>query len=137
MPVLMFSVIFWIVYDQMAANFYSQACQSNLYFDQVGGAQMNGSVLNVADCLAIIVCVPLFDRVVYPWVEKAKGSAYTPLQKVGTGFVFAFLAMAAAAAIELARRAAPPPGGGAPEPAISKCSAGGQQMSDLSVYWML
>merc|ERR1719198_254306 len=81
MPVLMFSVVFWIVYDQMAANFYSQACQSNLYFDQVGGAQMNGSMLNVADCLAVVVCIPLFDRLVYPWVERAKGSAYTPLQK--------------------------------------------------------
>jgi dipeptide/tripeptide permease len=141
MPTLMYSVVFWVVYDQMAANFYSQACQTNLFITQVaevGGAQLTGSVLQVADAIAVIICIPIFDSFVYPLVERAKGSPYTPLQKVGTGFVAVFLAMATAIGIEHLRRHAPllqlPDGSG---PAVSQCSSGGQAMSDLSVYWMI
>jgi len=139
MPILMFSVIFWIVYNQMAANFYSQSCQMNIFFNQADGGQLNGSVLNVADSLAIIICIPFFGTFVYPFVERCKGSPYTPLQKIGTGFVTAFLAMVSAIVIEFMRRDAPLLFTADGKAAMSLCSAGKdhQQMSDISVYYML
>jgi len=132
MPTLMFSVVFWVIYNQMAASFYSQCCQMNIYFNQQGGSQLNASMLSVVDCIAIIVCIPLFDAFLYPLVERVKGSPYTPLQKIATGFVTAFLAMVSAITIEYLRRAAP-----ILEGAVSKCSTKNQRMSDLSVYWMV
>ena len=55
------------------------------------GAQLNGAILQIGDCFAIIVCIPVFDSHVYPFVERCKGSAFTPHQKVGGEGLFGIL----------------------------------------------
>jgi peptide/histidine transporter 3/4 len=110
LPTLMLSQAFWVVYGQMGGNFYSQACQMDLRYSvnsPAGTDQVNGSILNIADCLTIIVCIPLFDSYVYPLVEWCKGSTFSAHQKVGCGFVTGFLAMCVASLIELERRERP------------------------------
>jgi dipeptide/tripeptide permease len=99
-----------------------------------GSSQINGTVLNIGDCAAIIICIPLFDSYVYPLVERCKGSPFSPHQKIGCGFITAFLAMVIASAIEIERRKAPVLTG---EDALSNCAAEGVYMSDISVFWMI
>jgi len=106
LPTLMFSVTFWIVYNQMAGNFFIQACQMDVRLGD-SSQQLNGAVLNVGDCLAIIICIPLLDTFFYPFVERMTGRPFRPLDKMILGYFAAFAAMASASIIEVYRRDAP------------------------------
>jgi len=129
MPAVLCATSWAIAYSQMGSTFISEACQMDL---RVGGSsQLNGTVLNLADCLAIIICIPLFDRYLYPFIERVKGSPFTVLQKMACGFIVTCLAMISAAVIEIQRRQAPILEG----QGDSNCS--GYQMSDVSVFWMI
>jgi peptide/histidine transporter 3/4 len=163
LPTLMLSQAFWVVYGQMNGNFYSQACQMDLRYG-AGEAQLNGSILNIADSVTIIICIPLFDSYIYPLIERCKGSKFSPHQKVGCGFVTGLLAMVAASLIELERRRSPIVmeaagpiaslgnstlmGGGyngnttggvinTLVSVTSNCAAVGVPMSDMSAGWMV
>jgi hypothetical protein len=60
------------------------------------------SALNSFDTIAIILLVPVFDQLVYPFCKR-KGFQLTMLKKIGIGFIFALLAMVIAAIVEKAR----------------------------------
>lgn len=65
------------------------------------------STLNLFDTLGIILLVPFFDRLVYPFFDW-HGRPLTQLQRFGAGFVFAALAMVAAGLLEIYRKAQAP-----------------------------
>jgi len=138
-PVLLYAVVFFTVYNQMTANFVSQACQMNVFWNGRDGSQINGAFLNCGDAFAIIIFIPFFDKVVYPIIERVKGSPFTPLQKFVTGLFCSGLAMVVAILIEYKRRAAPlllDASTGLPAKAL--CSPKeSQPMSDVSVWIML
>eukprot|EP00468_Gymnochlora_sp_CCMP2014_P003213 CAMPEP_0167761064 /NCGR_PEP_ID=MMETSP0110_2-20121227/11947_1 /TAXON_ID=629695 /ORGANISM="Gymnochlora sp., Strain CCMP2014" /LENGTH=712 /DNA_ID=CAMNT_0007647671 /DNA_START=122 /DNA_END=2260 /DNA_ORIENTATION=- len=129
MPIILAATSFWVAYGQMSSNFISMSCQMDLRVN--GSNQLNASVLNIADSIAIIICIPIFDRFLYPLIERVKGSPYTPLQKIATGFIVACLAVLAAGFIEKQRRSARV----MYEGEISNCSE--FHMSDISVFWMV
>jgi len=64
-------VSFQVVYAAM--NYFSlSACQMNVMVSvpfSSGSFQINASVLNAADCLAIIFMVPILDGYAYPMVR--------------------------------------------------------------------
>ncbi|GAB5372155.1 hypothetical protein AAMO2058_001641300 [Amorphochlora amoebiformis] len=101
-PPVLCATSFWVAYNQMSGNFYAQACQMNLLLTDK--SQLNAAVLNVGDCIAIVVCIPLFDTFLYPLVERVKGSKFTVLQKMACGFLVTCLALLSAAFIEIRRR---------------------------------
>jgi len=39
--------------------------------------KVNSSFLNTADCVAIIVAVPVLDSYVYPWIDKSLGRKFS------------------------------------------------------------
>uniref|UniRef100_A0A7R9UH25 Major facilitator superfamily (MFS) profile domain-containing protein n=1 Tax=Pinguiococcus pyrenoidosus TaxID=172671 RepID=A0A7R9UH25_9STRA len=99
-PFLMLLVPYWLCYSQMSTTFQNQGCQMDLSF---GGADIPVSALNLFDTVAILMLVPVFDMVVFP-AMKASGAPVSMLQKIGWGFVFAILAMGAAAVVEVIRK---------------------------------
>mmetsp|Transcript_9795 Transcript_9795/g.14713 ORF Transcript_9795/g.14713 Transcript_9795/m.14713 type:complete len:592 (+) Transcript_9795:79-1854(+) len=101
-PAVLCATSFWVAYNQMSSNFYAQSCQMNLLLG--GSTQLNAAVLNVGDCIAIVVCIPLFDSFLYPFIERCKGSKFTVLQKMACGFIVTCIALVAAALIEIERR---------------------------------
>eukprot|EP00466_Bigelowiella_natans_P018770 jgi/Bigna1/81161/fgenesh1_pg.78_\ len=154
MPAVLCSTSFWVAYNQMSSNFYAQSCQMDL---EVGGAQLNAAILNIGDCIAIVICIPLFDNFLYPFVERVKGSKFTLLQKMACGFIVATCALLSAAFIEIERRksgvmpfrsasqsysnCAPPVEGGENNPDTCDQDSNGFMgkqtcMSNMSVFWM-
>lgn len=105
LPYLCFLIMFWACYGQMSNNFILQGCKMNLHWGaSTEGGQMSSAFLNVFDSAVIILFIPLFDMFVYPFVEKTKGSKFTVMQKIGTGFIFCFLAMTVAGLTEIWRK---------------------------------
>ena len=135
LPALCCSVPFWVGYQQGSGAFYAQTCQFDI---RLGGTQLNGALLNSFDCIAIIVCIPIFDNCLYPLIEKAKGSKFTSLQQMGTGLALMAVTMLLAAALELWRKSKPLLGGGGPgdDEILSNCAPAGVVMSDVSTWWM-
>jgi dipeptide/tripeptide permease len=88
----------------MAGPFQSQACQMNTW---VGSVQLNAAFFNIADCIAIIVFVPILEKIVYPLIGRMKGSPVTLKQKLVAGLAVAGLSMVVAAGLEYLRRGMP------------------------------
>jgi dipeptide/tripeptide permease len=105
-PFLFVLVPFWGIYSQMSTAFQNQACQMDL--DLGSGIMMPVSALNSFDTIAILLLVPVFDRLLYPKVANMLGRQVTMLEKIGAGLVFAILAMCVAAIVEVARIAYSP-----------------------------
>ena len=83
----------------MSTAFQNQGCQMQLF---LGTTPVPVSALNLFDTLAILLLLPLFDGYIYPYFQK-RGKPLSMLTKIGWGFIFAGLAMAAAALLEVAR----------------------------------
>lgn len=65
--------------------------------------QLNGlpnDVISNIDPLALIVLIPLFDQVIYPFLRKKKIN-FTPVKRITAGFFCGFLAMIWAAVLQL------------------------------------
>eukprot|EP01134_Creolimax_fragrantissima_P002835 CFRG2835T1 len=122
---------FQIAYNCMMGVMMSQACQMNLF---VGNSQINGSFFNIGDCLAIIVCTPIWENFLYPFVENRKGSPVTRNQKVVSGLVVTIVAMFIATSLEYSRRSSP-----VMEGTVSNCAPqvdGGIAMSSISAFYI-
>ena len=70
-------------------------------------SQINASMLNTADCIAIITVVPILDSVIYPAVDRWLGRKCRSTEKYMCGLLIGTLAIAAAAWLEVKRRHAP------------------------------
>jgi hypothetical protein len=101
---LIVNVCFSVVYNQMNGPFQSHACQMNLW---VGSIQLNAAFFNIADCIAIIVFVPILEKIAYPLIGRMKGSPVTLKQKLVAGLAVAGFSMVVAAGLEYLRRGLP------------------------------
>jgi proton-dependent oligopeptide transporter, POT family len=90
--VFAFYPIYWVVYGQFSGNFISQAAQMQ-------GHGIPNDLMQNFDPIAIIVFLPILDRLIYPALSKA-GIRFPPINRIVTGFWFAALAMAYAAVIQ-------------------------------------
>jgi len=99
LPIMFTGILFWAVYAQMSSAFVLQAKQMDC---RLGSVTIQGATLSSFDTIVIIILIPLFDRVVYPAVIR-RGYRCSNLQRTGVGYVFAVLAMLAAAAVERGR----------------------------------
>lgn len=95
-----FVVPFWGIYSQMSTGFQNQGCQMNLAFSDKVNVPI--SALNLFNTIAIVALVPLFDKILYPYL-KQKNILPNLLQKISIGFLCAIIAMMLAALIEIYR----------------------------------
>ncbi|MGI9241825.1 MAG: POT family MFS transporter [Verrucomicrobiales bacterium] len=94
-PLYLFVAVFWCLFDQTANTlvFQAERMDRNLF-----GIQVLPSQIQAANPFLILVLIPLFTFVIYPFAEKRL--KLTPLRKVGTGL---FLMVISFAVISLAQ----------------------------------
>ena len=90
--VFTFYPIFWLCYGQFSGNFVTQALQMR-------GHGIPNDLMQNFDPIAIIVFVPVLDRLVYPALRKAH-IPFKPISRIVMGFVVMSIAMAYAAIVQ-------------------------------------
>jgi POT family proton-dependent oligopeptide transporter len=90
--VFCFYPLYWVVYGQFSNNFVTQALQME-------GHGIPNDLMQNFDPIAIIVFVPLLDRIVYPMLRKARIN-FPPINRIVLGFWTGGLAMAYAAIVQ-------------------------------------
>lgn len=98
-PFLGVMIPYWGIYGQTKTAFQLQGCQMD---SKLGSFQLPISAMNIFNNLSILILVPLFEQVLYPYI-KSSGYNLTMLKKMGYGFIFATSAMIMAALIEIWR----------------------------------
>ncbi|ABN64942.1 peptide transporter [Scheffersomyces stipitis CBS 6054] len=89
--VFVFYPIYWVVYGQMLNNFVSQAGQMELH-------GLPNDILQAIDSLVIIIFIPIFERLVYPFIRKF--TPFKAITKIFWGFMFGAGAMVYAAVLQ-------------------------------------
>jgi POT family proton-dependent oligopeptide transporter len=77
--------LYWLAYNQMLNNLTSQAATMEL----------NGvpnDIINNFNPLALIIFIPIFDRILYPFLRRI-GINFTPLKRITAGFFMAGCSM--------------------------------------------
>jgi dipeptide/tripeptide permease len=80
LPVLAMFPIFWCLYDQQGSVWTLQATRMEL------PAGIEPEQLNIVNPLQIMIFIPLFDRVVYPYLERT-GWNISPLRRMSWGML--------------------------------------------------
>jgi proton-dependent oligopeptide transporter, POT family len=81
-PLFAFIAVFWSLYDQTGSSWVLQAEQMDLKF--LGITWLESQVQAVNPIL-ILVFIPLFTFLIYPWLQRV--FPLTPLRKIGLGMV--------------------------------------------------
>ena len=85
--IYLFVAVFWSLFDQTGSSWVLQAQQMDRH---LFGIEVLPSQLQAANPLLVILLIPLFSYLVYPWLGRFM--VLTPMRKVAMGF---FLAAAA------------------------------------------
>lgn len=84
--------IYWVCYGQFSNNFVTQA-------GQMAGHGIPNDLMQNFDPIAIIVFVPIIDRLVYPLLRKLR-IPFKPISRIVLGFWIASLSMVYAAVVQ-------------------------------------
>jgi len=82
LPLILFVGIFWCLFDQTASTFVFQAQRMDRNFF---GFEALPSQIQAVNPFLILVLIPLFTFILYPFVEKRLKIVLTPLRKIGAG----------------------------------------------------
>ena len=93
-PILALLPIFWCLYDQQSSVWTLQATRMEL-------SGLQPEQLNVVNPLEIMILIPLFDRCVYPWMERHSFNI-RPLRRMSYGMLLAALAFFVSGILETA-----------------------------------
>jgi POT family proton-dependent oligopeptide transporter len=89
---------FWALFDQHGSSWVLQAKRMDL---MVRGYALQASQLSALNPVLVLALIPLFQRWLFPALERS-GVTITPLRKMTAGMFVAALSFAAAAAVEVA-----------------------------------
>ncbi|EFW20277.1 hypothetical protein D8B26_003310 [Coccidioides posadasii str. Silveira] len=98
--VFTFYPIYWVVYSQFSTNFVSQAGQMEHH-------GIPNDLMPNFDPIAIIVFIPILDRIIYPLLNKLH-IPFRPITRISFGFIVASLAMVYAAIVQNLIYTSPP-----------------------------
>ena len=90
--VFLFLPIFHLAYNQMTGNLTSQA----------GSMELHGvpnDIIQNLNPISIVILIPIFDRFLYPGLEKI-GFHFTPIKRMALGFFFSAASMIAACVMQ-------------------------------------
>ena len=94
-PVYVFVAFFWSLYDQTASAWVLQAKHMDRYWL---GIEWLPSQVQVVNPFLIMVLIPIFSFLVYPWMERI--FPLNPLRKISLGFFVTVAAFGISALIE-------------------------------------
>ncbi|XP_041362213.1 solute carrier family 15 member 4-like [Gigantopelta aegis] len=100
LPTCVLVIVYWAIYSQMSSTFFLQGERLNV---AVGNGKLPVAILNDFDTLAILLLIPIVDRLVYPFFTRI-GRPLTHLKRIGIGFVLASVSMVAAGVLEIYRK---------------------------------
>ena len=92
LPLMAFFPIFWMLYDQQGSVWTLQASRMNLH-------GFEPEQLQFLNPLEIMIFIPLFDRMIYPWMET-RGFDITPIRRMEYGMFLAAVSFAISALLE-------------------------------------
>lgn len=81
-PLFTFIAVFWSLYDQTGSSWVLQAEQMELKFLGVNWLE---SQIQAVNPILILIYIPLFTFVIYPWLNRI--FRLTPLRKIGLGLI--------------------------------------------------
>jgi POT family proton-dependent oligopeptide transporter len=81
-PLFTFIAVFWSLYDQTSSSWVLQAEQMNLNFLGINWLQSQVQAVNP---VLILIFIPLFTLVIYPWLNRV--FPLSPLRKIGLGML--------------------------------------------------
>lgn len=93
LPVLAMFPIFWCLYDQQGSVWTLQAARMAL------PAGIQPEQLNIVNPLQIMILIPLFDRVIYPCMERRRWNI-TPLRRMAWGMLLTAAAFFVSGVVE-------------------------------------
>jgi dipeptide/tripeptide permease len=130
-PYLSFMILFWAIYGQQSTNFMLQGCQMDLRLNtKSNNVLLSSSFLSILDSSVILIFIPIFDRIFYPFMINVCGIQLTLLRKIGMGFVCCFFSMIIAGWIEQKRKQT-----SLIIPEIYSNCGGSQPMNEMSIWW--
>lgn len=89
--------LFWALFDQQSSRWTFQATQMNGYISQQ--YSIKPDQMQVLNPVIVVFCIPLFNFVIYPMLEKVK--IHTPLRKMALGMTLCGAAFAVSGLLEL------------------------------------
>jgi POT family proton-dependent oligopeptide transporter len=111
---------YWVAYNQMSTNFILQA----LNMERPGWVE--AEQLNLVDSVILIILIPIFDMLLYPYLER-KNINPNPVTRINIGFFFITLAMAYAALLQWQIYEAPP----------YNDTLNASQVNDIEIWWQI
>jgi len=87
MAVFAFVPFFWMLNDQNSSEWVLQASKMDLHFM---GVNWLASQVQVANPILVLLYIPLFNYVLYPFIEKL-GINFNAYRKIGTGFILSVI----------------------------------------------
>jgi POT family proton-dependent oligopeptide transporter len=103
LAVFAFIPIFWGMWDMNSAEWALQAAKLNLNIG-IFGIRMLPSQVQFVNAVLLLVCIPVFNLLLYPFVEKL-GIKVTPLRKIGTGLFVTGLSFVVIAFVQMSLKA--------------------------------
>ncbi|CAM6081549.1 unnamed protein product [Calypogeia fissa] len=103
LPIWVTSIVFATVYAQMSTLFVEQG---GVMDRRVGPHfTVGAATMTIFDTIAVLIWVPIYDRILVPFVRRTTGDVrgFTQLQRMGIGLVISIFAMVAAAVVEIER----------------------------------
>ena len=88
--------------------------------------------LSIFDIIAVLAIIPVMDYIVYPLLQRC-GVSFTPLRRIGVGFLMAAAAMVVAGFVEIRRRGLWEEGHVFNQTVDGKNRAA----SDLNIFWQV
>ncbi|KAL3619395.1 hypothetical protein CASFOL_036965 [Castilleja foliolosa] len=127
LPTWATTIMFWTVYAQMTTFSVTQATTMDRH---IGTFLIPGASLTAFFVLAILLTVPIYDRLVFPICKKILKNPHglSPLQRIGVGLALSIVAMVAAALTEVKRLRVAESHGLTHDPKVTV---------PLSVFWLV
>lgn len=94
LPVLSMLPIFWMLYDQQGSVWTLQATRMKLSFN------IEPEQMNVINPVEIMLFIPLFDKFVYPTLERFRGRPFSHLSRMACGMFLCALSFFASGYLE-------------------------------------
>ncbi|OWM69238.1 protein NRT1/ PTR FAMILY 7.1 isoform X2 [Punica granatum] len=121
MPVWLCTIIYSVVFTQMASLFVEQGDVMNT---KIGNFKIPAASMSTFDICSVLICTGIYRQFLVPLAGRLSGNpkGLTELQRMGIGLIIGMLAMVAAGATEIGRLRHVEPG---------------EKASSLSVFWQI
>ncbi|KAL2323819.1 hypothetical protein Fmac_022877 [Flemingia macrophylla] len=121
LPVWLCTIIYSVVFTQMASLFVEQGDVMNSY---IGSFHLPAASMSAFDICSVLVCTGIYRQILVPLAGKLSGNpkGLSELQRMGIGLIIGMLAMVASGATEIARL---------------RHIIHGEKTSSLSIFWQI